>query len=143
MRLSLSRECYEVVEAVVYSGESPYKHPADFYRDAIRTQIHCQHHLGDLVTRYNRIQETRYRSLFEILIDQILVFVASKRMSEAQVCLEQSIAHVTNEPRSLWRDWFLEKANKQLGALIAGQHCRTAPLANGVRMRQMQSAAND
>ena len=147
VRLNLSREDYEIIEAIAYSGQFSYRFPADFYRDAIRAQIDrfaCEHHLGDLVTRYNRSQETRYRSVFELLADQIILLVAVNRISEAQVHLQQTITHVNNEPRGFWRDWFLEKAHKQLGALIAGQDCRTALFANGVRMRRMpNAAAND
>jgi hypothetical protein len=74
VRLSLSREKYEIVEAISYSGHFGYKYPADFLRDAIRVlidKLSSEEHLSQLVTEYNTLQAERYQAMLEVLARKV------------------------------------------------------------------------
>jgi len=117
VRLNLSHEDYEIIEAISYSGRFPYKYPADFLREAIRVlidKLSSEEHLGRLVAEYNDLQAERYRAMFDALARKIQKAVAQGRFRNAHLLLRSYDEQVRNEPRSNWRDWFLEKVHKEL-----------------------------
>jgi hypothetical protein len=134
VRLNLSHEDYEIIQAISYSGHFSYKYPAEFFRDAIRTQIDklsSEEHLGQIVTQYDRLQAARYNSMFEVLARKVHKSVAAGRFGKAKADLKWRVARVRNEPRNMWRDWFLGEVHGQLFPVVNDPYGRFIAITLG------------
>ncbi len=131
-RFRISPDDREMIEAVVSSGQFPYRFPSDYYRHAVKTHLRWLSWFEDMSgilenhqTKLEFRQKEKadfYGLIFNVLKQEVEGHLSKGKNAQAQKSLLRTVARLRMEPRSSSRDYCLERIREKWWALLDGEY---------------------